>query len=94
MGVTVKPIQTVNVRVNAQKPTRISSTAVFVGSSDVAAQANLALSVAQNAFDAANTKVSKFGDTMSGSLTINGDISAINANFTVTTTVIDGGTFS
>lgn len=94
MGVTVNPIKTINVRVNSQSPQRVASTSAFYGSSNVVAQANAALTLAQNAFDAANTKVSKSGDTMTGSLTINGNISANNANFNTTVTKIDGGTFS
>lgn len=86
-------MKTINVRVNAQSPQRVSSTASFYGSSNSVYQASAALTLAQNAFDAANTKVSKFGDSMTGSLTINGDISANNANFNTTVTKIDGGTF-
>lgn len=94
MGVTVNPIKTINVRVNSQSQQRVTSTASFYGSSNAVEQANAALTLAQSAFNAANTKVSKAGDNMTGSLAINGDISANNANFNTTVTKIDGGTFS
>lgn len=101
MRVTVNPIQTINVRVNSQNAPRVTGTSVFYGSGSYAQEAQLALQLAQSASDSANTallavgnKVDKAGDTMSGDLTIVGDITANNAYLTQTYTLIDGGTFS
>jgi hypothetical protein len=89
MGVTVKPIQTINVRVNSQNQSRVTGTSTFIGSNESGSQANLALQMAQSAYDAANTKVSKSGDTMTGDLIIDADIYASNGVFSK----IDGGSF-
>lgn len=86
-NVIVNPIQQINVRVNQKNQQTVHSTATFVGSSaDAAATANTALALAQSAYDTANTKVSKTGDTMTGNL--------IFANSSTISVVIDGGTFT
>lgn len=107
MGVTVSPVKIINVRVNAQSPQRVTGTSIFYGSSNALSEANTALTIAQEAFNEANTaliiaqesyneannKVSRAGDTMTGSLVIEADITANNANFNRTTTVLDAGFF-
>ena len=86
-NVIVNPVQQINVRVNQGNQQTVSTTATFVGSSTDAAQtANAALVLAQSAYNTANTKVSKAGDTMTGNLIIQTPAS-ISAK-------IDGGTFT
>lgn len=103
-NVTVNPVQTVSVRVNPGVRSTVKTTSTFVGSGDATeiaiqarATANLALTTAENANTTATlalvevqNKVSKTGDTMSGALIINNDLTLAN-NFYGT---IDGGTFS
>ena len=67
-NVIVNPVQTISVRVNQGVQATVSGTSQFIGSSST--QANAALTLAQAAFDTANTKVSKSGDTMTGNLII------------------------
>jgi hypothetical protein len=87
-NVIVNPVQQINVRVNQGNQQTVSTTATFVGSSaaDASQTANAALALAQSAYNNANTKVSKSGDTMTGNLIIQTPAS-INAK-------IDGGTFT
>jgi hypothetical protein len=70
-NVIVNPIQQINVRVNQGNQQTVHSTATFVGSDPGTVQAaNAALILAQAAYNTANTKVSKSGDTMTGNLII------------------------
>ena len=70
-NVIVNPIQQINVRVNQGNQQTVHSTATFVGSDPgTVAAANAALILAQAAYNTANTKVSKSGDTMTGNLII------------------------
>ena len=85
-NVIVNPVQQINVRVNQGNQQTVSTTATFVGASQVETVANSALALAQAAYNTANTKVSKSGDTMTGNLIIQSPAS-INAK-------IDGGTFT
>lgn len=86
-NITVNPIQQINVRVNQGNQQTVHGTAQFVGSSGNAAEvANSALALAQSAYNTANTKVSKSGDTMTGNLTITAP-ATLNAK-------IDGGIFT
>lgn len=93
MGVTVNPIKTINVRINGQNPKRVTSIATFYGSSDALAEANAAIRIAQDAYNVAtsiaNTKVDRAGDTITGSLAINGNLSANNASFNQTISLTD-----
>ena len=100
----------ITVRVGTPVAPRITSTATFVGSSaNLVNQINYALSVAQNASDtanaaaaSANTKVTKTGDTMTGTLAFGNTATiAVTGNFTTSGNVsaleldgkLDGGTF-
>jgi hypothetical protein len=85
-NVIVNPVQQISVRVNQGNQQTVYSTASFVGASDAAAQANTALALAQAAYNTANTKVSKSGDTMTGNL--------VFANSATISAVIDGGIFT
>ena len=85
-NVIVNPVQQINVRVNQGNQQTVSTTATFIGASQVETVANSALALAQAAYNTANTKVSKSGDTMTGNLIIQSPAS-INAK-------IDGGTFT
>lgn len=84
--VTVRPIQQISVRVNQQNQQTVHSTATFIGAADVRSQVNTAIQLAQSAYDTANTKVSKAGDTMTGNLIVTAPAEVI--------AIIDGGTFS
>ena len=86
--VTVKPINTISVRVNQGTTQTVSGTTQFIGASTAQSQANAALTLAQAAFDTANTKVSKSGDTITGNLIVTG-----NVNSSLFIGEIDGGTF-
>jgi hypothetical protein len=86
-NVRVNPIQSVNVRVNQRNQAVVSGTSTFVAATDAQAQidyalqqANTAVSAANQALALANTananvssKISKSGDTMTGSLTFSGE---------------------
>jgi len=85
-NVIVNPVQQINVRVNQGNQQTVHSTATFIGANDAAASANAALVLAQAAYNTANTKVSKSGDTMTGNLVI--------TTPGVLQAKIDGGTFS
>jgi hypothetical protein len=85
-NVIVNPVQQISVRVNQGNQQTVHSTATFVGASDAAVQANAALALAQAAYNTANTKVSKSGDTMTGNL--------VFANSATISVVIDGGIFT
>jgi hypothetical protein len=86
-NVIVNPVQQINVRVNQGNQQTVHSTAQFVGSPGNAAEvANTALQLAQAAYNTANTKVSKSGDTMTGNLLITAPAEIQGK--------IDGGTFS
>lgn len=97
--VTVNPVKTINVRVNQQNQQVVHSATSFIGAADVQAQvtealqtASNALTVAQNAYDTANTKLDIAGGTITGDLSINNDLTVsnnINANFET----IDAGSF-
>jgi hypothetical protein len=99
----------ITVRVGTPVAPRITSTATFVGSANLINQINYALSVAQNASDTANSaaanvnsKVTKTGDTMTGTLAFGNTATiAVTGNFTTSGNVsaleldgkLDGGTF-
>lgn len=86
-NVIVNPVQQISVRVNQGNQQTVHSTATFVGSDTNAAQAaNAALTLAQSAYNNANTKVSKAGDTMTGNL--------VFANTATVIATIDGGIFT
>jgi hypothetical protein len=87
--ITVKPINSISVRVNQGTTQTVSGTTTFVGGTSASAQANAALALAQSAFNAANTKVSKSGDTMTGNLVV-----MANVNSSLFIGEIDGGTFT
>ena len=84
--VTINPVQTISVRVNQGVQATVSGTTQFIGASQSQSQANAALALAQAAYDTANTKVSRTGDTMTGNLIIQTPAELIAH--------IDGGTFS
>ena len=79
-------IQRINVRINQGNQQTVSTTAKFVGASEVENVANTALALAQAAYNTANTKVSKAGDTMTGNL--------VFANTATVVATIDGGIFT
>jgi hypothetical protein len=56
-NVTIKPIQTINVRVNQNSQKIVSSTSQFIGAGDLLQQIDEAKVMAQNAYDAANSAV-------------------------------------
>lgn len=87
-NVIVNPVQQISVRVNQGNQQTVSTTATFVGSSaaDASQTANAALILAQSAYNNANTKVSKSGDTMTGNL--------VFANTATVVATIDGGIFT
>lgn len=93
--VTVTPIGNISVKVNPDNQKVVYGTSSFIGGSAVSQEqlntaislATTALQTANDAYDTANTKVSKSGDTMTGNLLFS------NAA-TVVITTIDGGTFS
>lgn len=85
-NVIVNPVQQISVRVNQGNQQTVSTTATFVGATEAENAANSALALAQAAYNTANTKVSKSGDTMTGNLIIQTPAS-ISAK-------IDGGTFT
>lgn len=84
--VTVKPINTISVRVGTTSTATVSGTTTFVGGASIA---NAALALAQSAFDAANTKLSLSGGTITGNLVVTG-----NVNSSLFVGEIDGGTFT
>ncbi len=85
-NVIVNPVQQINVRVNQGNQQTVSTTATFVGATDAETVANTALSLAQAAYNTANTKVSKSGDTMTGNL--------VFSNTATIVATIDGGIFT
>lgn len=102
MAVTVKPIQTVNVRVAGTPRPVVSSTTTFVGGqvNDVAntalvlansayQHANSAYDEANTAYGLANTAVQRAGDTMTGSLIVNANVYTTGTFFGT----VDGGMF-
>ena len=90
-NVIVNPIQTINVRVNQGNQQTVHSTAQFVGSAgDASVVANNALNLAQAAYNAANTKLSLSGGTITGNLVVTGNVTTLDTFVGL----IDGGTFS
>ena len=85
-NVIVNPVQQISVRVNQGNQQTVSTTATFVGATDAETVANTALSLAQAAYNTANTKVSKSGDTMTGNL--------VFSNTATVVATIDGGIFT
>jgi hypothetical protein len=85
-NVIVNPVQQISVRVNQGNQQTVSTTATFVGATDAETVANTALSLAQAAYNTANTKVSKTGDTMTGNL--------VFSNTATVVATIDGGIFT
>jgi hypothetical protein len=85
-NVIVNPIQQINVRVNQGNQQTVHSTAQFVGASDAAVDAEAALILAQSAYNAANTKLSLSGGTMTGNLIVSSPATISG--------IIDGGTFT
>ena len=85
-NVIVNPVQQISVRVNQGNQQTVSTTATFVGASQVETVANSALALAQAAYNTANTKVSKTGDTMTGNL--------VFSNTATVVATIDGGIFT
>ena len=85
-NVIVNPVQQISVRVNQGNQQTVSTTATFVGATDAETVANTALSLAQAAYNTANTKVSKTGDTMTGNLVFSNTATVVATN--------DGGIFT
>ena len=85
-NVIVNPVQQINVRVNQGNQQTVSTTATFVGATEAENAANSALALAQAAYNTANTKVSKTGDTMTGNL--------VFSNTATVVATIDGGIFT
>ena len=103
MGVTVRQIQTVNVKVNAPRQLPVQSTSTFIGSGPAVAIANTALTVAQNALNLANTKYDQIGGLIGGSIipstpdayNLGSNTAPFNSLYTDNIYgTIDGGTFS
>lgn len=105
-SVTVNTPQTINVRINQDRPKVVQGATTFVGAADVQQQVNLAvaraseavntaeaaLAISQGAFDTANTKYDKVGGTISGDVNITNNLTVGNTIFAVTET-LDAGTF-
>ena len=85
-NVIVNPVQQISVRVNQGNQQTVSTTATFVGATEAENAANSALALAQAAYNTANTKVSKTGDTMTGNL--------VFSNTATVVATIDGGIFT
>ena len=85
-NVIVNPVQQISVRVNQGNQQTVSTTATFVGATEAENAANSALALAQAAYNTANTKVSKSGDTMTGNL--------VFSNTATVVATIDGGIFT
>lgn len=96
-NVTVTPIGRINVRVNQDNQKVVHGTSTFIGSnSEFSEQLNTAISLANTAYSlantalsTANTKVSKSGDTITGNLTVTGNVTTS----VVYAGLIDAGTF-
>jgi hypothetical protein len=84
MPVTVNPIQKINVRVGQTvNPSSVHTTTQFIGASNpditgAVANAAAAIILSQSAYDAANNKVDRSGDTMTGTLNIQSDLIVSN----------------
>lgn len=66
-------VTTINQTTNVDSTAREIATSSFVQANSAFNKANSANTLAQSAYNAANTKVSKSGDTMTGSLTLSGE---------------------
>lgn len=87
--VTVRPVNTINVRVGQARQPIVSGSATFTGASSQAAaialaEATLAIQEANNALALANNALQTTGGEITGDLIVDGTFTA----------VIDGGTFS
>lgn len=89
-NVTVSPIKTISVKVGTDTPRIVNGTTTFVGgTADFTNQIKEAKDLAQDAYNAANTKLSMSGGTITGDLTVTG-----NTTSSVFFGTLDGGTFT
>jgi hypothetical protein len=102
-SVTVKPINTINVRVNQNNRQIVKGTTQFIGATDVQSEvisafekANTALINSQNAYEQANsanslasTKVNRSGDTMTQPLYFQTDGGIVGIGDIQTSNVLD-----
>lgn len=76
-NVTINPINTINVRIDQNRPKTVSGATTFVGSQvTVQPQLDEIRILAQSAYDTANTKLNISGGTITGNLQVLGDITA------------------
>ncbi len=88
--VIVNPVQQINVRVNQGNQQTVHGTSTFIGAAQSQAVANAALILAQSAYNAANTKLSLSGGTVTGNLVVTGNVTTLDTFVGQ----IDGGTFT
>lgn len=105
-NVTVTPPNSINIRVNQDTQKSVRGTTTFVGAAvvqDLVNQAvsqsaaafsvaNSAYTLAQDAYNTANTKFDKTGGTISGSVIITNNLD-VNNVITASSEIIDAGTF-
>lgn len=100
VNVTVNPINTINVKINQNRPQVVSGTSTFIGSFSAQQQIDEIVELAQNAsntanssyiiaisaYNEANNKLDLTGGTITGNLSVTGIITANNE-------ILDAGTF-
>lgn len=76
-NVTITPINTINVRIDQNRPKVVTGSTTFIGgSTGFQPQIDELKILAQNAYDTANTKLNITGGTITGNLQVLGDITA------------------